>query len=115
MAVSVFEFIGSILTRSVHRVSMDEHRMGPLCRRTSPVTARKCCGPRLAAGFWAEHMEDGIEIRLSIQIAMSPTMQAHFRVVIEPEAALGLVEWIEAEVAEWEDRYGEIQIKGESA
>ena len=61
-----------------------------------------------------EHTEDGIESRLSIQIAMSPTMQAHFRVVIEPQAALGLVECLESEVAEWEDRYGQIQIKGES-
>lgn len=62
----------------------------------------------------AEHSKDGIEIRLSLQIAMAPTMTAHFRMVIEPDAALGLVDWLEAEVAEWEDRYGEIQIKGES-
>ena len=61
----------------------------------------------------AEHSEDGIEISLSLQIAMAPTLMAHFRVVIEPEATLGLVEWLETEVAEWEDRYGQSQIKGE--
>ena len=62
-------------------------------------------------GVTTEHSEDGIEVRLSLQIAMAPTMMAHFRVVIEPEAALGLVEWLEAEIMEWEERYGEIRIK----
>ena len=65
-------------------------------------------------GVTAEHSADGIEVRLSLQIAMAPTLLAHFRVLIEPQAALGLVGWLEAEVAEWEDRYGQIQIKGES-
>ena len=65
-------------------------------------------------GVTAEHSADGIEVRLSLQTAMAPTRLAHFLVLIEPQAALGLVGWLEAEVAEWEDRYGQIQIKAES-